>query len=180
MAGSRMPYRRSLPLPRRSPVRPAATGICLLLLLLTAATAPAALYVPEPASPLYETVALAAGTGITVAEDATITGNLVCNDDIDLDEGSRVTGDVTAAGRVHQRGTVSGHVVERAPRIALPAFPSAAQARALANRVFDGDKTFTDAVIDDVVYVAGDAHIRGSLNGKGTLIARGEIELAAV
>jgi hypothetical protein len=180
MAGSGSPCCRHLPLPARSAVRAPASVRCLLLVLFLAAAASAALYVPEPGSRLYETVALAAGGGIGVAEDASVTGDLVCNDDIELKEHSRVTGDVTAAGRVHNRGTVSGRVVERAAPVSLPVLPTVAQARAVANRVFDDDKTFTDAIIDDVVFVAGDVHVRGSLNGKGTIIARGDIELAAV
>jgi hypothetical protein len=73
-----------------------------------------------------------------------------------------------------------GRGCEHAPPVTLAVLPTVAQARAVANRVFDDDKTFTDAVVDDVVFVAGDVHVRGSLNGKGTLIARGGIELAAV
>jgi hypothetical protein len=181
MAGSGGPYRRSLPPPARWRIGPLATARCLLLVLLVAAAgARAALFVPEPTSRLYETVAVAAGGGISVAEDATVSGNLVCNDDVDLQERSRVTGDVAAAGRVHNHGTVGGRVVERAPPVTLPVLPTVAQARAVANRVFNDDKTFTDAVIDDVVFVAGDVHVRGSLNGKGTLIVRGDVELAAV
>jgi hypothetical protein len=180
MAGSGSPCRRHLLLPARPAVHGPASACCLLLVLLLAAAASATLYVPEPGSRLYETVALAAGGGIGVAEDASVSGNLVCNDDIELKEHSSVTGDVSAAGRVHNRGTVSGRVVERAAPVTLPVLPTVAQARAVANRVFDDDRTFTDAIIDDVVFVAGDVHVRGSLNGKGTIIARGDIELTAV
>jgi cytoskeletal protein CcmA (bactofilin family) len=84
---------------------------------------------------------------------------------------------VLAGARVRRRGRVSGRVVEGTPRIALPALPTAAQAQALADRSFDHDMTFTDAVFDDVVFVAGDVRIRGSLDGAGTIIARGSIRL---
>ena len=161
---------------------------------LAGPAAAARLYVPDPGSLVYETTALAAGHRIEISEGhlgdisparrarlppagAIVIGNLACNQAIDLRAGSRITGDVLAGARVRRRGRVSGRVVEGTPRIALPALPTAAQAQALADRSFDHDMTFTDAVIDDVVFVAGDVRIRGSLDGAGTIIARGSIRL---
>jgi hypothetical protein len=139
----------------------------------------AGIYAPDPGSPVYETTALTAGQAITVTRSQ-VTGNLQSNGNVDLDARSRITGNVAAVGHVHGRQEVTGSVEEGAPPVTLPALPTADQARALANRVFDGDTTFTDAVIDDVVFVAGDARVRGSLDGSGTLIASGNIRLAAV
>jgi hypothetical protein len=163
---------------RRSRRRPPA-ACCFVVALLAAGAPCAALYAPDPGSQVYETTALAAGHAITVSRSQ-VTGSLQSNGNVDLDSHSRITGNVAATGHVKGREEVSGSVREGVPPITLPALPTAAVARALANRVFDRDTTFTDAVIDDVVFVAGNARIRGSLNGSGTLIASGDIRLAAV
>jgi hypothetical protein len=151
----------------------------LTMLLAAGHAAATGIYAPDPTVAVYETTAVAAGHSITVTRSQ-VSGNLQSNGNVDLDSGSRINGNVAATGHVKGREDVSGSVQEGAPPVALPVLPTAAQARALASRVFDRDTTFTDAVIDDVVFVAGDARIRGSLNGSGTLIARGNIRLAAV
>ncbi|HLX06394.1 MAG TPA: carboxypeptidase regulatory-like domain-containing protein [Thermoanaerobaculia bacterium] len=94
---------------------------------------------------------------------------------MDLDRRSSVTGNVSAVGRITGGGEVTGTSTTGAPPLALPSLPTAAQARALANRVFETDTTFTNAAIDDIVFVAGNVHIRGSLTGNGTIIASGNL-----
>jgi hypothetical protein len=120
-------------------------------------------------------LATAAGSHLQLEKDVRCTGNLQSNGNVDLDRGSAVTGNVSAVGRIRGDGTVSGTATAGAPPLALPAFPSEAQARALANRVFETSTTFTNAVIDDIVFVAGEVHVRGTLGGHGTLIARRDL-----
>jgi hypothetical protein len=165
---------------------PASAGRALrftLLALLTLLASPAfaaGLVIPDSTSPLYRSFAAVAGNSLAAHENSSFTGNLHGNDDIDLDKKSTVTGNVSAAGTVKEHGTVTGTVTSHAPARTLPAFPTETQARALANRVLGKDTTFTNAVIDDIVFVAGDVTIRGSLNGSGTLIARGELHFEDV
>jgi hypothetical protein len=136
-----------------------------------------ALVMPDPASPLYRSFIAVAGSQLKVEKDCRLTGNVHGNANADLDTGDLVTGNVSAVGRVDDRGTVTGTVTSGAPARSLPQLPTEAQARALANRVFEKDTAFKNAEIDDVVFVAGDAHIEGSLNGTGTIIARGDVLL---
>jgi glucodextranase-like protein/carboxypeptidase family protein/Big-like domain-containing protein len=155
--------------------------LCLCLLSLVSLPAKArgasAFVMPDPASPLYRSFIAAAGSRLQVEKDCRLTGNVHSNANADLDTGDLVTGNVSAVGRVDDRGTVTGTVTSGAPARTLPQLPTEAQARALANRVFERDTTFKNAKIDDVVFVAGDAHIEGSLNGTGTIIARGDVLL---
>jgi hypothetical protein len=132
---------------------------------------------PDPTSPLYRSFIAVAGGRLQVEKDCQLTGNVHGNANVDLDSGDLVTGNVSAVGRVDNRGTVTGAVTSGAPARTLSPLPTEAQARALANRVFEKDTTFKNAEIDDVVFVAGDAHIQGSLNGTGMIIARGDVLL---
>jgi glucodextranase-like protein/Big-like domain-containing protein len=132
---------------------------------------------PDPTSPLYRSFIAVAGSRLQVEKDCRLAGNVHGNANVDLDTGDLVTGNVSAVGRVDDRGTVTGTVTSGAPARTLPQLPTEAQARALANRVFEKDTAFKNAEIDDVVFVAGDAHIEGSLNGTGTIIARGDVLL---
>jgi hypothetical protein len=154
-------------------------GLCLLGLLAAPAWATGApnFVMPDPASPLYRSFAAVAGGHLQVEKDCSLTGNVHGNANVDLDTGDLVTGNVSAVGRVKNQGTVTGSVTSGAAARALPDLPTEAQARALANRVFEKDTTFKDAEIDDIVFVAGDVHIRGSLNGNGTIIARHDLQL---
>jgi hypothetical protein len=146
--------------------------LCLLSLvaLATAASGGApALVMPDPTSPLYRSFIVVAGDRLQVEKNCQLTGNVHSNLEVDLDTGDLVTGNVSAVGRVDNRGTVTGAVTSGAPARTLPQLPTEAQARALATRVFEKDTTFKNAEVDDIVFVAGDVHIQGSLNGGGNL-----------
>jgi hypothetical protein len=147
-----------------------------LAALPAAAGAATSFVMPDPASPLYRSFVAVAGERLLAERDSSFAGNLHSNGDIDLDKQSSVTGNVSAAGQVKSHGAVTGSVTSGALVRPLPSLPTEAQARALASRVFEQDHTFRNAVINDVVYVAGDVHIRGSLDGTGTIIARRDID----
>jgi hypothetical protein len=155
----------------------------ILLALLSLAVLPVepsgatGFVMPDPGSPLYRSFVAVAGDNLKAEQDCLFIGNLQGNGDIDLDKTSAVTGNVSAVGTVKNHGTVTGTVTSHAPVRTLPVFPTEAQARALANRVFTKDTVFKNAVVDDVVFVAGAVTIRGSLNGGGTIIAKGELRL---
>ena len=132
----------------------------------------------EPGSPIYRTLAVAAGRDADCGNRGRIEGNVHANGNVKLHPRCRVVGDVSAVGHVHSHhGNVTGTVTSHAPPRSLPVIPSDAQLRALANRTYERDTTLTDATVDDVVFVRGKLRIRGSLRGTGTLIATGAIEL---
>jgi hypothetical protein len=150
----------------------------LALGLAIGGRAAARFYAPDPTSPLYETTALVAGKSMSVS-GAQVTGDLRSNGNIQVGDDSRVTGNAAASGQVEGRQRISGTVQQGVPPIALPKLPTAAEARAMADRVFSRDTTFTDARIDDVVFVGGDVRVRGSLNGTGSIVASGDIVVEA-
>lgn len=128
-------------------------------------------------SELYYNVAVAAGEEIRLEGGAAVAGNLHSNGGIDLKKDSRVQGDVAAVGSVRNQGTVLGAIDEETEPVTLPLLLDSDSLRQLADRVFEGDVTFTDEVINDVVFVAGSVRVLGSLNGVGTVIARGDIRV---
>jgi Glucodextranase, domain B/Bacterial Ig-like domain len=146
--------------------------LCLLALmsLPAAASGATAFVVPGPTSSLYRSFVAVGGASLIAQQNCSLTGNLQSNGSLALGLGDHVTGNVSAVGLVVNLGTVSGTVTSGAPARALPALPTQAQALALANRVFTTNTTFNNAEIDDVVFVEGDVHIQGSLDGRGTLI----------
>jgi hypothetical protein len=155
------------------------SGLALLATLeLRGAPAPAASFVvPDSTSRLYRSFVAVAGDDLGADENSRFTGDLHSNRDIELDKKSSVTGNVSAAGDIKEHGTVTGTLTSHAAPRTLPTFPTDAAARALANRVLSRDTTFKNAVVDDVVFVAGDVTIHGSLNGRGTIIAKGKLHL---
>lgn len=148
----------------------------LLLVLLAAAPVQASSYLPDPDPEAYGR-AVSAGGSLSVAKDSAITGDVHANGAAALSSGVLIDGDLSAAGQIALHGaTVTGTVTPLAPPQPLPSLPSAAQARALADRVFEGNHSFpSGTVIDDVVFVAGQARFLGSVNGTGTVIAGGQI-----
>lgn len=148
----------------------------LAVTLLLAAPVSAEPFVPDPGAEAYASV-LFAGASFTVAKDCAITGDLHGNATVTLSAGTAVDGDLSAVGAVALNGaTVTGAVTSPAPPRGLPRLPTPQEARALADRVFEGDRTFAGGtVIDDVVFVAGKARFRGSVDGQGTVIAGVEI-----
>ena len=131
----------------------------------------------DPESEVYYRLAITAGEQIQVEKDSEIAGHLHSNDRIDLKQDTLVTGDISAVGEIDAQGTVTGAIAEGAPPVTLPALLDAADLRALADRVFETDTDFTDAVIDDVVFVDGKVDVFGTLEGVGTIIATRDIRL---
>ena len=136
----------------------------------------AAPYVPDPGSEAYDSV-LFAGGDLLQAEDGSVTGNVHGNAGVILASGTVIDGDLSAVGAIDLGGTVvTGSVSSPVPPRQPPALPTGAEARLLADRVFEGDHVFPDGtVVDDLVYVAGTARFEGSVDGTGTVIAGVEI-----
>ena len=151
----------------------------LVLLLITGSGA-AELRLVDPESEVYYHFAVVAGDRVGVDGGAEISGNLHSNDRVDLKSGSMVDGDVSSAGDVKAKGTVTGEINEDVDPVALPAIPDESALRALADRVFETDTSFQDQVIDDVVFVDGKAMICGAVSGTGTLIATRDISVEKV
>lgn len=148
------------------------------LLLLAPAAVDAAFVLPDPQNAAYYDFAISAGERIQLAKDSTISGNLHSNGDVEIQAHTRVVGDVSAVGSVDGDGEVTGAVTEGADPLALPQPFTAAEAGALADRLFTGDTSFdNDEVVDDVVFVDGSVTFRAALNGTGTVIASGSILL---
>lgn len=145
-------------------------GLLSLVSLPAQASAASAFVMPDPTSSVYRSFVAVGGANLQVQQSCSLTGNLQSNGPLSLGQGDKVTGNVSAVGQVSNQGTVSGTVTSGAPAKTLPVLPTQAQAQALANRVFTTNTTFNNANIDDVVFVEGDVHIQGSLDGSGTLI----------
>ncbi len=162
---------------RRRPETSAKWGaLALCLLLLAAAPAGSELLLSDQESEVYYQLAIAA-EWIQVEKDTEIVGDLHANDRVDLKKDTLVTGDVSAVGEVDSQGTVTGAITEGAEPVPLPALLPAAALRTLADRVFEQDTAFTDAVVDDRVFVDGAVEIHGTLEGAGTIIATRDIRL---
>jgi hypothetical protein len=159
--------------------RRAATLGAALVLSAAAGAAHADFRLTNPAAHVYYNHALLAGSEMTLGKGSQVAGNVHSNGTVEIRRGATVTGNVSAVRRIDNEGTVTGTVVSPAPALTLPALASADDLRRLANRVFDRDTRFTNAVVDDVVFVHGDVTIAGSLDGVGTIIATGSIHLAA-
>ncbi|MEM7356463.1 MAG: polymer-forming cytoskeletal protein, partial [Acidobacteriota bacterium] len=134
--------------------------IWFLALAISLAVLPAAdhfaesFLVPEPTSPLYYQFVLVAGDELEIDRDGSIVGNLHANDEIEIDRDTVVDGNVSATDEIENDGTITGEVLEGAAALTLPGVdPDFFLDR--ADRVFDDDVVFEDAVIDDVVYVDG-------------------------
>ncbi|MGD2116526.1 MAG: hypothetical protein PVG07_15845, partial [Acidobacteriota bacterium] len=149
----------------------------LVVLLSVASAGAAELTLSDPESGVYYHYALVAGERVQVEKDVEVNGDLHSNGDVDLAKDSSVDGDVTAGGSVDLRGAVSGSVSEGDEPLELPELLDEDALRALADRVFEEDTTFTDATIDDVVFVDGTARFRGDVGGAGTVIATRDVRL---
>lgn len=147
-----------------------------LAFLPAAASGATAFVVPNPTSSLYRSFVGVGGANLQVQQNCSLTGNLQSNGPFTMAQGDKVTGNVSAVGPVSNLGTVTGTVTSGAPAKALPVLPTQAQSQALANRVFTTNTTFNNAKIDDVVFVEGDVHIQGSLDGRGTLIVLHDLQ----
>ncbi|MEE8523404.1 MAG: hypothetical protein V3T72_05695, partial [Thermoanaerobaculia bacterium] len=134
----------------------------------------------DPESEVYYSYLTVAGENLDVDGGASLVGKLHSNGDLRLKAGSTVDGDVSAVGEIDDRGSGSGVRIEGAAALALPEIPEAETLRALADRVFETAVTFTDEIIDDVVFVEGTARFRGDLDGVGTIIATGDILLDSI
>jgi len=156
----------------------AANAVCAAVLLLAATAASADLRLTDPGSLLYYNYGLVAGTKLQIAERVTVAGSVHSNGPLDLGEHSAVTGNLSAVGKLTNQGSVSGTVTAPAPALTLPVLASTADLKLLANRVLSGNQTFTNAVINDVVYVDGDMTLQGSVSGVGTIIAAHNIQVA--
>ncbi|MEE8524969.1 MAG: Ig-like domain-containing protein, partial [Thermoanaerobaculia bacterium] len=152
-------------------------AVAMVLPVVGAMSVRAELRLSDQESEIYYNYAAVAGESMQVEQGVEVLGHLHSNDGIDLKAGSSVTGDVSAVGEVDVDGTVFGTVTEGADPLGLPLLLDEAELRALADRVFEQDRTFEDEVIDDIVFVAGTARIRGDVNGVGTLIATKDIRV---
>ena len=147
----------------------------LALLLGVSNVADAEFVLADQESDVYQRFVLVAGGDIKVAKDGEAVGNLHSNAKVDLKKGALVDGDVSAVDKIKNKGTVTGTVTNNADPVVLPELLTEEEMRALADRVFEGNTEFTDEIIDDIVFVAGQATIEGDLNGVGTLLVTGDI-----
>jgi len=148
----------------------------LAFLLSSPAPANADFLLTDPGSVLYYRAAVVAGSEVRLHHGSEIAGDVLSNGDVDLHHDARVLGDATAAGTVGGHGTVTGVTTSGAAPAPLPSLDVPALL-ALADRTFTGRTTFSDAVIDDVVFVDGAVRIEGTLAGSGTVVALGDLEL---
>jgi len=130
---------------------------------------------PSPDPPSAPGRVVAAGVSVGLERDSIVRGDIHSNGDVALERSSEVDGGVTLVGTLtNSNGTVTGTVTQVATE-ALPAIPTEAEARSLADRIFEQDTDFVDGRIDDVVFVAGTATLSGAVLGTGTVIATQDV-----
>jgi len=129
---------------------------------------------PQPPSGVGRVVV--AGASVELERDSIVRGDIHSNGDVTLGMKSEADGDVTLVGTLSNSGTIVGSVTQVATET-LPAIPPEADARALADRIFEQDTDFIDGRIDEVVFVAGTARLSGAVLGTGTVIATGDVVL---
>lgn len=151
-----------------------------LLALGTAVPAGGEIVLTDPGTRIYYDTALSAAGEVKVGKLASVVGNVHGNAKVSLADGSVVEGDVAAVADLDLKGTVDGTVTHPAAPRKLPLLLTKSEARALADRVFEGDHDFVDEIVDDVVFVAGKARFFGTLEGEGTVIAVGDVEVTKV
>ncbi len=149
------------------------------LLFVVAIRTEAMFRLANPGSEVYYTLAVVAGEEVQLTGAARIEGAVHSNGDLDLKNQSSIDGDVTVVGSQTGGGTITGTVAEGAPPVVLPTLDEAAL-RALADRTLVGDVTLTDETLTDVLLVEGSVTVKGTFEGTGTLIATGDVQLAAV
>ena len=133
---------------------------------------------PDPESSVYAELALAGESVVDLLEGVNVDGNVHSNGDLLMEDGATVSGNGTAYAFLYVDGAVSGTAQEGAARIALPEPYDEVAGRALADRVFEGRTVFeADQIVEDVVFVSGDAIFRGALSGTGTVVSTGDIVL---
>jgi hypothetical protein len=154
--------------------------LVLISLWLAGGSTEAAFFLSDPTSSIYYTFLAVAGSEkesdsdsgsnsdgdsdsrgkILVEKNSLLIGDIHANGDIHLKRGSSVEGDASAVDRIRGKRRVIGQAVEGALPLALPALLDEATARALADRVFEGNRTFSaDEVVDDVIFVDGEAPV---------------------
>lgn len=142
----------------------------------SAAPAVGEVVVPEPTAEVYYRLGVLSGGDLSLGGGSVVDGSLHANGTVRLGGGSRVGGDVSAVDRVQgeSRASVSGAVVEGATPEEIPSF-DAAELRARADRVVEGDLVLKNEAVDEVVFVAGTVRVQGALSGDGAIIAEGDI-----
>lgn len=155
-------------------------SLTAVLVLAAATPAGSELRLSDPTSEVYYELALLAGEEIQIEGGVSIAGDVASNGDLDLKKDAVIEGDVTVVGQAKVQGTITGTLAEGAAPRSLPELASEADLRAWADRVLDGDQTFEDERVDDVVFVDGTVRIRGGVQGEGTIIATRDIRLDTV
>ncbi|HEX3130766.1 MAG TPA: Ig-like domain-containing protein [Thermoanaerobaculia bacterium] len=162
---------------RRAVVR---AGACLaFLFLLSAPLLGTGFRLSSPESAVYYRYAVIAGERIQIVEGTRIAGNLQSNGDASTASGVVIDGNASAVGKITGPGTVTGTKKEGAPSVSLPRLATAAELQAMADRKFQGDQIFNNAVVNDVIFINGRVKIQGSLGGAGTILATGDVTLEA-
>ncbi len=150
-----------------------------IALFLMAVAASADFRLTDPSSDLYYRYGLLGGAKLKIGDHSSVAGNVHSNGTFEMSVSSTLTGNVSAVGKLTNRGTITGTATANAPALSLPVLSSNADLKKMANRVLPGGQLFTNAVINDVVFVDGDVTIHGSVAGVGTIIAAHDLHFEA-
>jgi predicted acyltransferase (DUF342 family) len=117
-----------------------------------------------------------------IAKNQTITGDIFINGDLDIGKNCTITGDVLATGEITVgSGTnISGDTIEDAdPPADQPTLDTSYYDNLIATAATQpaGDRDFEGETISGTIYVNGDVEIDDYLNGSGTIVATGSIEI---
>jgi hypothetical protein len=136
-------------------------GACLFsLLILLSVPLLGSFRLLAPESPVYYRYAVIAGERIQIVEGTQVSGDVHANGDLSTASGARIDGDASAVGRITGPGTVTGTTREGVPAVPLPRLATASELQAMADRTLQGNQTFSDAVVNDVVFVNGRVSLR--------------------
>jgi type II secretory pathway pseudopilin PulG len=117
-----------------------------------------------------------------INRNQTITGDIFINGDLNINRDCTITGDVSATGLITiDRGTnISGTVTENAgPPAAHPVLDTAYYDSLLSIAAGQpaGNADFEAETISGVIYVNGDAEIDDYIDGPGTIVATGTVDI---
>jgi predicted acyltransferase (DUF342 family)/type II secretory pathway pseudopilin PulG len=117
-----------------------------------------------------------------INKNQTITGDIFIHGDLDIGKNCTITGDVLATGEITVgSGTnISGDTIEDAdPPADQPTLDTSYYDNLIATAATQpaGDRDFEGETISGTIYVNGDVEIDDYIDGSGTIVATGSIEI---
>jgi cytoskeletal protein CcmA (bactofilin family) len=122
--------------------------------------------------------ALFSDSDIYLGGTADIVGDIHSNGNISLSGTPSVDGDGSASGWIKdKKGGITGTKTQYAPKIPMPVV-DVQYYRSIATTIYSSSQTFSGTTtLDGVIFVDGDMHISGQVDGDGVFVATGTIHV---